>query len=409
MYQNLTMRILLPCCRGVPEHTFYQDFHQGVTEALRELGHESIPFLFAAIGQAPQEEAERLCRQIEHGNLDAVLDLACWGFGLSQITVFTQHGGTKPIFDVFDIPYAGMLLDHPYNQAINGIRAPRLYATYPDMGHPEQMRLAFPELGLHGEIFAPPAIRPDNDRSAAKWWSDRDIDVLYVGNLESEALERFWRNRANRFWHSSHNPGVCDAVADAVLAEPDRSLHASVQAVIARLGTPPPGFDFSSQLRAVECFLRFTFRREAVVSLARSGVRMRVIGRGWGKVALPPNVELGAETDYDGFFRLAGQAKICLDASTYLDGANDRVFSYALNRAVCFTNAARYVRRSFGEDDGMRFYSMRNPSELGEKVNKLLARPDELCEAGERARQTVLSSHTWRHRVGDILAGMRLL
>lgn len=144
------------------------------------------------------------------------------------------------------------------------------------------------------------------------------------------------------------------------------------------------------------------------MSLARSGVRMRVIGTGWDKIPLPANVELGAETDYDGFFCLAGQAKICLDASTYLDGANDRVFSYALNRAVCFTNAAGYLRRTLGEDGGMRFYSMRNPSELGEQVNMLLARPDELHEAGERARRTVLLSHTWRHRVSDILAAMRL-
>jgi hypothetical protein len=401
------VRILLPFCRGAPERTFYQDFHQGVSEALRELGHEPIPFSFAAMGQALQEEGERLYRQIEHGRLDAILDLACWGFGLSQFAVVTQHGGTKPIFDVFDIPYAGMLLDQPYNQAINGIRARRLYATYPDMGHPEQMRLVFPELSLHGEIFAPPAVRPGNDRSAARWWSDRDIDVLYVGNFQAEGLERFWHNRANACWHSSYDPGVCDALADAALAEPDRSLHLSVQAAIARLGTLAPGFDFRSQLRAVEWFLRINFRREAVVSLARSGVRMRVIGKGWGEAALPANVELGAETDYDGFFRLAGRAKICLDASTYLDGANDRVFSYALNRAVCFTNAAGYVRRSFGDDGGMRFYSMRNPSELGEKVNKLLARPEELCEAGERARRTVLSSHTWRHRVGDILGGMR--
>ena len=402
------MRILLPFCRSVPERTFYQDFHQGVTEALRELGHEPIRFSFATMGEPPREEAQALYRQIERGNFSAVLDLACWGYGLSQITLVMQDGSKQPIFDVFNVPYAGMLLDQPYNQAINGIQARRLYAAYPDLGHPEQMRLVFPELRLQGEIFAPPAIRPENDRSAAQWGSSRDIDVLYVGNLASDSLERFWHNRANGYWHDSYNPVVCDAIADAALAQPDRSFHLSVQAALAQLGKPPPGFDFGSQLRAVECFLRVNFRYDAVVSLARSGIHMRVIGKGWDKIGLPANVELGAETDYDGFFRLAGQAKICLDASTYLDGANDRVFSYALNRAVCFTNAASYLRRAFGKNDGMRFYSMRNLSELGEQVKMLLARPNELREAGERARQAVLSSHTWRHRVGGILDAMRL-
>ena len=90
-----------------------------------------------------------------------------------------------------------------------------------------------------------------------------------------------------------------------------------------------------------------------------------------------------------------------------LDGVNDRVFSYALSRAVCFTNAEGYLRPAFGEDNGLCFYSMRNLSELGEQVKSLLARPDALRESGERAREVVVSSHTWRHRVGDMLGAMR--
>jgi len=402
------MRILLPLWRGTLQNTFYQDFHQGVAEALRELGHEPVQFPFAEAGRLAQDEAEKLYREVEKARPDAVLDLACWGFGLSRVTLTTQDGKQEPIFDAFDIPYAGMLLDQPCNQAINGIRAQKLYAAYPDLGHPEQMRLAFPELKLAGGIFAPPAIRQDNDRSAQRWESDRDIDVLYVGNLPSEGLERFWHNRTNAFWHESYDPEVCDAIADCALANPERSLHLSVRAALAQLGPLGPGFDFNSQLRAVENFLRFSFRYDAVVALARAGVRMRIIGRGWEKFALPGNVEPGAETNYEAFFRLAGSAKICLDASTYLDGVNDRVFSYALNRAVCFTNAAGYLRGSFGENGGIRYYSMRNLAELGEQIKSLLARSDELRETGERARQNVLSAHTWRHRVGEILGAMRL-
>ena len=398
------MQILLPYCRSIPENCFYQDFHRGVTEALHELGHEPIPFSFAAPGQSSQEEADALYRQLESGNLDAVLDLACWGYGLSHIAVL-RNGEKQTIFDAFDVAYAGMLFDHPYNQPINGIRARKSYVTYPDLGHPEQARYAFPDLRLHREIFAPPGIRPDNDRSAENW-SDRDIDVLYVGNLAPDALKRFWLNPPAKGQKHPFEPGICNAIVNAALADPDRSLSLSVDAAIALLRTLPRGFDFNAYLRAAEWFLRATFRRDAVVALARSGVRMRVIGRGWDSIALPANVELGAGTDYEGFFRLAGRAKICLDASTYLDGANDRVFTYALNRAVCFTNAAGYLRRAFGEENGMRFYSMRNLSELGEQVNMLLARPDALREAGERARQTVLASHTWRHRVGDILSAM---
>ncbi|CAN0492509.1 unnamed protein product, partial [Phaeothamnion confervicola] len=156
---------------------------------------------------------------------------------------------------------------------------------------------------------------------------ERDIDVLYVGNLVPEALERFWNDQGNRLWQCAYDPGFCDALANAAADQPERSLHLSVAASIAAMGAPPAGFDFNAQLRAVECFLRFIFRRDAVTELARSGVRMQVVGRGWDQLNLPANVRFTATTNYEDFFLLAGRAKICVDASTYLDGVNDRVFS----------------------------------------------------------------------------------
>jgi hypothetical protein len=277
-------------------------------------------------------------------------------------------------------------------------------ALYPDRGHPQQVRLLYPRLKLT-EAFAPPAVRPENNRSAVKWSSARDIDVLYVGNLVPQALERCWGDRARR--PDTYNSQFCDALADAVLEKPDRPLHLAARSLIAEVGPMPDGFNLRLHLSAVEHFLRHTIRHDAILALARSGVRMRVVGEGWDRIALPANVELARKTDYDGLFRLAGQAKICLDASTYLDGVNDRVFSYAVNRAVCFTNASGYLRQSAGEDGGILFFSMRNLAELPERVKSLLAQPATLEEAGERAAVTVLAGHTWRHRVSDILDAMR--
>jgi hypothetical protein len=168
----------------------------------------------------------------------------------------------------------------------------------------------------------------------------------------------------------------------------------------------PSGFNLRFHVSLVENFLRHLYRRNAVVMLARFGVSMRVVGKGWGRIGLPSNVELAEQTDYEGIFRLAAQAKISLDVSTYLDGANDRVFSYALNESVCFTNATGYLREAVGEDGGMRFYSMQNLPDLCEKVKALLARPLELRATGEHARQTVLSAHTWRQRVSSLLSAL---
>jgi hypothetical protein len=401
------MRILVPDYLGAPARCFYQDFRDGIIKALCELGHDTVQFSFSERGQVQLEEAKTLYRHIDGGKFGLVIDLACFGYGLSRILIPSESGASEPLFDVFGVPYAGWLFDHPFNQDISVVMAKGCHAIYPDLGHPGQVRLVYPDLRLTGEIFAPPAIRPENNRSAENWSSNRDIDVLYVGNLVPEVLRRWWREKDSRQWLGMLDPGFCDTLADAILYQPERSLHLSLQSAIAEYGMPSAS-DVRFHLSIVEQFIRHIVRRDTVVALAGSGVRMRVVGKGWDRVGLPANVEIGAQTDYEGFFGLAGRAKICLDASTYLDGANDRVFSYALNRAVCFTNASGYLRRIFGDHGGMRFFAMRNLSELGEQVKALLARPADLQEAGERAFEIVLSAHTWRHRVNDVMGAMAL-
>jgi hypothetical protein len=402
------MRVLLPHWLGVPERCFYQDFQQGIASALRELGHETVQVPFAERGSVRPAESKKLYEELQSASFSAVLDLACWGYGLSRIALPTENGEGRPIFDAFGVPYIQWLFDQPCNQQMTGVLAAGRYAVYPDLGHPQQVRLLYPGLELTGEIFAPPAIRPENNRSAGKRPSPRGIDVLYLGNLIPEALERCWNDRHDRQWPDMFNPGFCNALADACLEKPECSLHLIAQSVIAELGPMAPGFNFRFHFSLVEQFLRHTVRRDAVAALAQSGLRMRVVGNGWDTVTLPVSVELRGPTDYDGLFDLAAQAKICLDASTYFDGANDRVFSYALNGAVCFTNASGYLRQVFGEDGGMRFFSMHNLSDLAEQVNSLLARPAVLREAGESAAVAVLRAHTWRHRVCNILDAVRV-
>jgi glycosyltransferase involved in cell wall biosynthesis len=396
------MRILLPFCTAVRENWFYQEFHAGITDALRELDYEPVRFPFKQIGSLAQPEAEALLREIDGRDHVAVLDIACWGYGLTNVTLSMVDGSTKPIFDALDLACVGMLLDHPWNQAMAGIRARKFYAAYPDRGHAQQTRLTYPGLAFAGEIFLPPAVRPASDCSAVNAPQARDIDVLYVGNLDRSALERFWNDRISPLWNESYDPRFCNAVVDIALDKPERSLHLNIDDAVATAGPPAAEHGFAPQLRAVEHHLRHLFRNRAVMALAASGVRVRTIGRGWEAAALPGNVVIETETSYEGMFQLAARAKICLDASTYLDGANDRVFGYSLNGAVCVTNAAGYLRDAFGEGE-IGFYSVRDLDALGEQVKALLGRPAALHEAGQRARATVLASHTWRNRMEKLL------
>lgn len=395
------MRVIVPICRGMLGLGFYRDFHQGITEALRDLGHDPVVPSFAQIGQASASEAKSLALHVERSA--ALLDVCCWSYGFSEIAAAGGDGGAARPFERSDIAWLGMLFDHPYNQPIHAIRARRLLASYPDRGHPEQARLVYPGLQLASELFVPPAVRAANDRSAD---AVRAIDVLYVGNLDRGALQRAWRDTPAASAPERSDAEVRDAIADAALAEPERPLHLSVRPAIAALGELPPESYLYNHLRVVEWHLRHTFRRDAVLALARAGVRMRVVGGGWEGEDLPANVVRTARTDYDGLLRLAAQAKICLDASTYTEGANDRVFNYALNGTVCFTNAAGYLAPLFA-DGAMRFYSMKRLDGLVDDVRGLLQRPEALRAAGDAARARVLADHTWRNRLESVLPAMQ--
>jgi hypothetical protein len=286
-------------------------------------------------------------------------------------------------------------------------KKPNCRTDCPDLGHPQQIRLVFPELKLRGEIFTPPAIRPGNDRSSPKWSSGRNIDVLYVGNLLPQALERFWNDPLSPLWQSSYNPGFCNALADAVLDAPERSLHLSVRAAVAGLGTPPPGFDFNSQLRAVECFIRFIFRRDAVVTLARSVARMRVVAEGGTKSRCRP--------------RSGSMQKRTTTASSVLP---DKRRSASMLRPISMAPVTAYsVTRSIARfaSPTRRAICVATSARITACTStRCVIRPNSAngsrrCSHGptrfarrEHARETVLSLHTWRHRVGDILRQMQL-
>jgi hypothetical protein len=307
-----------------------------------------------------------------------------------------RDGSEDSLFDIYELPYVAVLFDQPFFQALRTIRTEHLHTVYPDLGHPSLVRWAFPSLRPRAETFAPPAVRVTRERLNAE--CRRTIDVLYVGNLDLRLTERFWLEPWADF--PGLDPSFCDQVAEVLLAEPVVPLQRAVEMLIAPR-PPVPEFPLCAHLRYLELFRRHRYRRDVIVELAHAGVHMTVAGRQWDQLSLPVNVSVLPPTDYEGMFRLAASSRVCLDVSTYIDGVNDRVFSYAFSRAVCFTNASGYL--SNAQCAGIRFYSIRTLDTLIEELSATLARPGEMAEVGELARQTVLGAHTWRHRIQRVV------
>jgi len=386
--------VLLPISRAADQSiAFYANFRDGLIEGLRELGHEALLFEFEQPTRASPREHAALFRLLTHKPCDLVLDLCCWGCELSQFRVWDGTPEGEPIYDAFELPCVAMLYDHPWFQTLPRILASRLYASLPDRYGAEQIALVYPGVKLRGWAMAPPAIRKANDHSQAG--SERSIDVLYVGNLALQALERPWRDIPAA-------AAAFDTVADWALAHPERPLHHALTGLAGVQGVALDAELASAVLRAVDYYIRAHLRLEAVGALAQTGASMLVVGEGWREVELPSNVNVQAALPYDRFLALAGNARICLDCSNYPGGANDRVFNYTLNGAVCFTNAAEFSAEALGQDRGLRVYSMLELGRLGEQVRSALAQPERLRADGEHAARVTAATQTWRQRVENI-------
>lgn len=394
------MRILLPYNHGVlpGTQTFYSHFHLGIEEAARELGHAPVRFEHQDGMVISPDERKALYRLLSEKPCDLVLDLCCWSHALSQLCAWDGSDAGEPIYDAFDCAYVGLLCDHPWFQPVQGMVSSNAWAAVPDQDHADVIRLIYPQLALRGTVFAPPAVRP---ASISPLQNEKNIDVLYAGNLDTTAMKRPWRDQSDAALHD-------DMLAWAE-SHPDASLHRALIEAAQTKDLEADPARMQSLLQKVEYCLRSRLRLDAVRAAAASGAALRVVGSGWDEVALPPNVMVQTRVDYEAFLALAAQARICVDASTYRHGANDRVFNYTANGAVCFTNATGYLAGSFatgGDGGGLHSYSTLQLEALGPAIRRLLDSPAQLREDAERARLTTLTKHTWRNRLEALFSAV---
>lgn len=389
------MHIAIPFCSSIAAPSFYQDFIEGIEAAAAALGHSSERIVFAHVERLEQEELDRFFRWSRQARCDLVLDVCCWGYGLSRTRIWNSDGSVgATIFDSLGARYCALLYDQPYFQPLAWVETDGLVVGCPDQTHAELIHLIYPQVRMRATAFVPPATRRENDCSLARW-SEKSPGILYVGNLAPHDLARFWHDVPHR--------EAYDAVADTALADPDRPLHQCAIAALHHLGLELPSAELVELLRSLEYWLRHQLRHRAVTEVARAGIPMRIYGDGWDSVGLPSTTEVHAQTDYRNYLKLIGSARLALDVSTYLGGANDRIFNFAVNRSAFFTNAHAWLREAFGRNSGAHFYSMRNLAGLGEQIADVLAHPVELERGAERAREIALAGHLWTHRLQAVL------
>lgn len=164
-----------------------------------------------------------------------------------------------------------------------------------------------------------------------------------------------------------------------------------------------PDVLFTGALYGEGVFPEAEFRRDAVLAMARSGLRFGLYGKGWQRVGL--EARSTSERHADNAAMMA-QAKMTLSISQASDlwgYTSDRL--YNITATGCPALVQRFAgMEQHGYIDGETCIAFETIEEMVEKA-RYYARTDAEREAiGRRGKAMTLARHTWAHRVDGLWA-----
>jgi len=335
--------------------------------------------------------------QIFNGNCQFALGMQNMG-----IDLVTEEG--KSIYDACNVPYINILSDTPYNFNSNKLYEYKIvnqlilcldksYLQYLNLWNDFFPNVDFFCLGGTSSFN-------DNDMEVIDDISEKEINVLFVG------LNYSFQDRP---WHGLVTPEVA-AILDDVL---DAVLSRDFMSII-------EGFEFVCDVRQLELnteikkklyswshliYLHIrTYRRQKLVeTVARSGLRMDVIGRGWDKEYYSKWLNLHGQMSYRKTLELIAKSKILLNENgNFCTGAHERFFTGMLNRALVITDKSLYCNEKFVEGDDFASFSWQKLELLPHLLVEMLLNDQNRKRISNFAYHKAARDHTWLARAKEI-------
>lgn len=229
-------------------------------------------------------------------------------------------------------------------------------------------------------------------------WSERDIDVLFVGNVPPERkglkpLEMFAYEAGAQAGRSGADPF---AVLVAALAAHGLSLASFSRE------------DAADLLSIATLESQRIERITALLSI--TSARLHVVGALYGTwpARLGANVTVHGGIDpFDEISDLMRRARVVINLSSkFPHGSHERIWQAMACGAAVITNHSSFVEQDFTQGEHIYYY--KRPDEIGSLVDAALA-GNAGARAAEAARPIYQASHTWDDRAARILGAMNRL
>ncbi len=302
----------------------------------------------------------------------------------NNVGLLQTLGDGRNLWETLSIPCYDFLVDHPMYYADSLDYAPAgTTLLCADKSHTDYVRRFYPR--VESAVFLPTG--GCDVISGAKSWSERDIDVLFIGSYKynsayvENSLDHYIRDYLTKHTGSTFE----QAVEHCQPCDNDETLKTLIE-----------------HHRFTETNLTSTYRKKLMELLLEAGITVHVYGNGWEQTGLTsyPNFRLHPPVSFEEGIHLMTRSKILLNHMAWFKhGSGERIFNAMAQGTVCATDSSKYLDNILQDNVNCLIYSLddisHSKSDIADKISALLSSPETWSEITANGRKTA-ALHTWQ-------------
>jgi spore maturation protein CgeB len=344
----------------------------------------------------PAESVAELCNALEDQDCRILVTLNDWGLD--------KEGSVAAFLEKHGIIHVNWYVDDPFfSEIMFGIRQsprPNRLDFVSDRGYVEPLvkrgfKAQFLPLATDPGIFFP------------KGHAGKKQDLCFVGNSYIAGTYKFIKGFEPFF--EKLNPDILRLCA-AYSADPGFAIDADIEKILLKERLPQ-GLGHEKAAYLVKHFIGYLYRKKLVLSLSSHYPGFMVYGDEYWSMDLAPDRMSTKVKYYTNLGETYEQTKITIDINRVVirDGFTQRVFDSLAAGGFVLTSHKKVVAEFFEtQGEGRELCVFVNEADLREKIDYFMGHDAERSAIASRGREKVLAAHTYRHRVAEIFASVKM-
>jgi hypothetical protein len=313
--------------------------------------------------------------------------------------------GSKSIYDVLNVPYITLLVDHPcyhIERLSNNIE--KYVVACLDKSHLKFMSQNFDENRFRVTCFMPPAgncAEGTDDGDIQEYEKNRDISLLFTGSFRGLPVKGWIAdNTAVR--------SIAEDVCDYALSLEYTDIGEAYDYVMVHRGLSfSPEQDRKIRryiVQKVDGYIAALHRYKFLNTLANAGMPVNIYGNGWDEIVKQWKSFTFNETgSVANTIKLLRRTRFSLNTNNnFASGGHERVFNSMLNGACVVSDTSRFYEEEFNNNKDIIMFKWSELEKLPARINSLINDTEKQWSIAQAGKAIAQERHKWENRVETI-------